>query len=153
MGIDTLQMHTHKRHCENTNNISCPERRTRSHPKKNTTAACVPHTCACAHAPGAIILQETHTTHTIATKQDASPATLTSELPKHVVSAPQTLIPIPCYSKHKHHITTDPRTSGLPRRVFVCPSNSGEGTLTEMTPDSPSLTWSPDRAGSVSLTN
>mmetsp|Transcript_41800 Transcript_41800/g.99155 ORF Transcript_41800/g.99155 Transcript_41800/m.99155 type:complete len:231 (+) Transcript_41800:619-1311(+) len=43
------------------------------------------------------------------------------------------------------------RTSGLPSRVLVCPSNSGFGTLTLMTAPRPSRQWSPDKLGSDSL--
>ena len=42
-------------------------------------------------------------------------------------------------------------TSGLPRRVFVWPSNCGSGSFTETTATSPSRTSSPVRFGSLSL--
>ena len=44
-----------------------------------------------------------------------------------------------------------PLTSVFPNLVLVCPSNSGSGTLTEITAVKPSLTFSPPRLDSFSL--
>ena len=47
--------------------------------------------------------------------------------------------------------STIPRTSVLPSLVLVCPSNSGSGTLTEITAVKPSRIFSPVRFLSASL--
>ena len=47
--------------------------------------------------------------------------------------------------------STIPRTSVLPNLVLVCPSNSGSGTLTEITAVKPSRTFSPAKFDSASL--
>ena len=47
--------------------------------------------------------------------------------------------------------STRPRTPGLPSFVFVCPSNCGSRSLTEMTAARPSRTSSPSRLSSFSF--
>mmetsp|Transcript_28847 Transcript_28847/g.73582 ORF Transcript_28847/g.73582 Transcript_28847/m.73582 type:complete len:479 (+) Transcript_28847:819-2255(+) len=49
--------------------------------------------------------------------------------------------------------STTRRTSGLPSRVLVCPSNSGLGTLTDTMAPRPSRMCSPDSATSPSFTS
>ena len=47
--------------------------------------------------------------------------------------------------------STIPRTSVFPSLVFVCPSNSGSGTFTEITAVKPSRIFSPPKLASPSL--
>ena len=48
---------------------------------------------------------------------------------------------------------TSPSTGGLPSLVFVCPSNCGSWSFTEMTAVSPSRTSSPERFWSFSFSS
>ena len=48
-------------------------------------------------------------------------------------------------------VSTIGRISGFPKRVFVCPSNSGSGTLTDTTAVNPSRTNSPGIFGAPSF--
>ncbi len=56
-----------------------------------------------------------------------------------------------CASASPTTVCTWPATSGLPRRVFVWPSNCGSGSFTETTATRPSRTSSPVRFGSASF--
>ena len=50
-------------------------------------------------------------------------------------------------------VETSPLTHGLPSFVFVCPSNCGSWSFTEMTAASPSRTSSPSRLSSFSFSS